>query len=141
MAFFFGQNKNIWLCHSLDNYISKGNSQPDFLISLPCKCHLNFRELRSIVMFYQCDISALCIVCLLLMCPCINTNHHHVSIVRHVRLDNDNSSNNGTTTTTTDSTTATASGLKTQMCLEPQVSYAQNTCMEPLEQEQQLRQH
>jgi len=60
---FFWPNKKIWLCHSLDNYISKGNSQPDFLISLPCKCYLNFRELRSIVTLNRRDISFPLFVC------------------------------------------------------------------------------
>ena len=47
MALCFGQNQKNWPRHNLDNYIYKGTSQKDFLISRPCKCHLNYNELRS----------------------------------------------------------------------------------------------
>ena len=53
MALCFGQNQKNWPRHNLDNYIYKGTSRTDFLISLPCKCHLNYNELRAIVTLFH----------------------------------------------------------------------------------------
>ena len=53
MALCFGWNKKKWLRHGLENYIYKGAPQPDFLISLSCKCHLNFQQFMEIVMLYH----------------------------------------------------------------------------------------
>ena len=53
MALCFGQNQKNWPRHNLDNYIYKGTSQTDFLISLLCKCHLIYNELRAIVTLFH----------------------------------------------------------------------------------------
>ena len=49
----FWQNFKNWPGQDLDNYIFKGTSRPLFLNSPPCKCHLNFHELRANVTLYH----------------------------------------------------------------------------------------
>ena len=51
--FVLAKIKKNWPRHNLDNCIYKGTSQTDFLISLPCKCHLNYNELRAIVTLFH----------------------------------------------------------------------------------------
>jgi len=110
MALCFGQNIKTWPRHGLDNYIFKGTLRPYFLISLPCKCHLKFRELRSIVTLYR--VTFLDPTLLFVVDALLHQHHHHVSVVRRVRLNNDNSSNSGAITTTTTTGPATATGAR-----------------------------